>query len=384
MASSSLFFQTRSSVMGERNNENSADIDNEYPKDLLQRFMAGNHFPTEFAAKTEETEEDDEEIELNLSLGGCFGVNPSEKKRLMRSSSISVSGLSNLFKDEKEGNNSSSAASLIRTCSLPVVVATEEERRKRKELQSLRRLEAKRKRSEKQKNCTRVNNNKDSQQEKMQQQQQDNNKQKNGLFSSSSMAISFRGPNWGSNPSLGRNIDINGVPPPAPSPVSVSMNSQASSSSGGSDEIHGRPVPGLNSRSEMRSPMSSQSFKEHIEQKPVMPPAPTTPSEKPSSGTDVKMENTSYSPPNKVAETGSREMGMKMMEEMPCVSTKGYGPNGKRIEGFLYKYRKGEEVRIVCVCHGSFLTPAEFVKHAGGIDVTHPLRHITVSQTPSF
>ncbi|KAI3861817.1 hypothetical protein MKX03_027422 [Papaver bracteatum] len=365
--------------MGERNNENSANIDNEYPKDLLQRFMAGNHFPTEFAAKTEETEEDDEEIELNLSLGGCFGVNPSEKKRLMRSSSISVSGLSNLFKDEEEGNNSCSAASLIRTCSLPVVVATEEERRKRKELQSLRRLEAKRKRSEKQKNCTRVNYNKDSQQEKMQQ-QQDNDKQKNGLFSSSSMAISFRGPNWGSNPTLGRNIDINGVPPLPPSPVSVSMNSQASSSSGGSDEIHGRPVPGMNSSSEMRSPMSSQSFKEHIEQKPVMPPAPTTPSEKPSSGTDVKMENTSYSPP-KVAETGSREMGM---EEMPCVSTTGNGPNGKRIEGFLYKYRKGEEVRIVCVCHGSFLTPAEFVKHAGGIDVTHPLRHITVSQTPSF
>ncbi|KAI3932526.1 hypothetical protein MKW92_047521, partial [Papaver armeniacum] len=355
--------------MGERNNENSADIDNEYPKDLLQRFMAGNHFPTEFAAKTEETEEDDEEIELNLSLGGCFGVNPSEKKRLMRSSSISVSGLSNLFKDEEEGNNSSSAASLIRTCSLPVVVATEEERRKRKELQSLRRLEAKRKRSEKQKNCTRVNNNKDSQQEKMQQQQQDNNKLKNGLFSSSSMAISFRGPNWGSNPALGRNIDINGVPPLPPSPVSVSMNSQASR---------------LNSSSETRSPMSSQSFKEHLEQKPVMPPAPTTPSEKQSSGTDVKMENPSYSPSKTTTETGSREMGMKMMEEMPCVSTTGNGPNGKRIEGFLYKYRKGEEVRIVCVCHGSFLTPAEFVKHAGGIDVTHPLRHITVSQTPSF
>ncbi|RZC58490.1 hypothetical protein C5167_005793 [Papaver somniferum] len=384
MASSSLFFQTRSSVMGERNNENSADIDNEYPKDLLQIFMAGNHFPTEFAAKTEET--DDEEIELNLSLGGCFGVNPSEKKRLMRSSSISVSGLSNLFKDEEEGNNSSSAASLIRTCSLPVVVATEEERRKRKELQSLRRLEAKRKRSEKQRNCTRVNNNnnKDSQQEKMQQQQQDNNKLKNGLFSSSSsMPISFRGPNWGSNPALGRSIDINGVPPLPPSPVSVSMNSQASSSSGGSDEIHGRPVPGLKSSFETRSPMNSQSYQEGIEQKPIIPPPPTAPSEKQRTGTDVKMESPSYSPP-KATETGSREMGMKMMEEMPCVSTTGNGPNGKRIEGFLYKYRKGEEVRIVCVCHGSFLTPAEFVKHAGGIDVTHPLRHITVSQTPSF
>uniref|UniRef100_A0A0D9VR73 Ninja-family protein n=1 Tax=Leersia perrieri TaxID=77586 RepID=A0A0D9VR73_9ORYZ len=67
-----------------------------------------------------------------------------------------------------------------------------------------------------------------------------------------------------------------------------------------------------------------------------------------------------------------------MMQEMPCVCTKGL-PNGRRVEGFLYKYRKGEEVRIVCVCHGSFLTPAEFVKHAGGGDVANPLRHIVVN-----
>ncbi|ONK75748.1 uncharacterized protein A4U43_C03F20120 [Asparagus officinalis] len=72
-----------------------------------------------------------------------------------------------------------------------------------------------------------------------------------------------------------------------------------------------------------------------------------------------------------------------MMEEMPCVSTKGDGPNGRKIEGFLYRYRKGEEVRIVCVCHGIFLTPAEFVKHAGGGDVAHPLRHIVVSPSPA-
>lgn len=76
---------------------------------------------------------------------------------------------------------------------------------------------------------------------------------------------------------------------------------------------------------------------------------------------------------------GMKEMERNMIEEMPCVSTKGDGPNGRRIEGFLYKYRKGEEVRIVCVCHGSFLTPAEFVRHAGGGDVAHPLKHIVVN-----
>lgn len=83
-----------------------------------------------------------------------------------------------------------------------------------------------------------------------------------------------------------------------------------------------------------------------------------------------------------VANKKVKEMTRNILEEMPCVSTIGDGPNGKRIEGFLYRYRKGEEVRIVCVCHGSFLSPAEFVKHAGGGDVAHPLKHIVVN--PSF
>ena len=85
--------------------------------------------------------------------------------------------------------------------------------------------------------------------------------------------------------------------------------------------------------------------------------------------------------PAVAAKTGSREMARSVLEEMPSVSTTGVGPNGKRIEGFLYRYRKGEEVRIVCVCHGSFLSPAEFVKHAGGGDVAQPLKHIVVSPT---
>ncbi|KAF8094843.1 hypothetical protein N665_0351s0011 [Sinapis alba] len=71
-----------------------------------------------------------------------------------------------------------------------------------------------------------------------------------------------------------------------------------------------------------------------------------------------------------------------IIEDMPCVSTTGDGPNGRKIDGFLYRYMKGQEVRIVCVCHGSFLSPAEFVKHAGGRDVTHPLKHIVVNPSP--
>ncbi|XP_050204901.1 uncharacterized protein LOC126654941 [Mercurialis annua] len=62
---------------------------------------------------------------------------------------------------------------------------------------------------------------------------------------------------------------------------------------------------------------------------------------------------------------------------MPCVSTTGNGPNGKTVNGFLYRYTKSE-VSIICVCHGSSFSPAEFVQHAGGTDVSHPLKHITV------
>ncbi|XP_073018009.1 ninja-family protein AFP3-like [Primulina eburnea] len=70
------------------------------------------------------------------------------------------------------------------------------------------------------------------------------------------------------------------------------------------------------------------------------------------------------------------------MLDMPFVSTKAYGPNGTKVDGFLYRYKKGEEVKIVCVCHGMFLSPSEFVKHGGGGDVEHPLKHIVVNPSP--
>ncbi|KAJ9176607.1 hypothetical protein P3X46_011899 [Hevea brasiliensis] len=66
---------------------------------------------------------------------------------------------------------------------------------------------------------------------------------------------------------------------------------------------------------------------------------------------------------------------------MPCVSTTGNSPNGKTINGFLYRYTK-TEVSIICVCHGTSFSPAEFVQHAGGTAVSHPLRHITVIPSP--
>lgn len=130
----------------------------------------------------------------------------------------------------------------------------------------------------------------------------------------------------------------------------------------------------MNKCSEARSPASIQSIPDQSEQNPII--SPVTP-EKPGKVGVVVSENR----PKKSTVSnkgGVNEMARKVMEDMPCVSTTGDGPNGRKVDGFLYRYKKGEEVRIVCVCHGSFLTPAEFVEHAGGSDVAHPLRHIVV------
>ncbi|KAE8771400.1 Ninja-family protein AFP3 [Hordeum vulgare] len=60
-------------------------------------------------------------------------------------------------------------------------------------------------------------------------------------------------------------------------------------------------------------------------------------------------------------------------------------PDGKKINGFLYRYMKCYEgIRIVWVCHGSFLTPAVFVKHAGGADLSNPLSQIVINPSPSL
>ncbi|XP_047160452.1 ninja-family protein 6-like isoform X1 [Vigna umbellata] len=69
---------------------------------------------------------------------------------------------------------------------------------------------------------------------------------------------------------------------------------------------------------------------------------------------------------------------MNIVREMPCVISAGDDRTGKRIEGLLYKYKIGQ-VCIVCVCHGRFLSPTEFVMHAGGKEVADPMKHIAVS-----
>ncbi|KAI4354292.1 hypothetical protein L6164_003168 [Bauhinia variegata] len=94
------------------------------------------------------------------------------------------------------------------------------------------------------------------------------------------------------------------------------------------------------------------------------------PNENSSNGQVKEAKTDMGKPPKPLSQTSS-------LPQMPYVSTTGDGPNGKTINGFLYRYTKSE-VSIVCVCHGSTFSPAEFVQHAGGTDVSHPLRHITV------
>ncbi|KAK9947787.1 hypothetical protein M0R45_003392 [Rubus argutus] len=48
---------------------------------------------------------------------------------------------------------------------------------------------------------------------------------------------------------------------------------------------------------------------------------------------------------------------------LPWVSTKGPGPNGRTISGVTYRY-SGNQIKIVCACHGSHMSPEEFVRHA--------------------
>ncbi|KAM3231647.1 ninja-family protein [Capsicum chacoense] len=73
---------------------------------------------------------------------------------------------------------------------------------------------------------------------------------------------------------------------------------------------------------------------------------------------------------------------IQLLSRMPCVSATGTGPNGKTTKGLLCKYNSKTEINIVCVCHGKSFTPTEFVEHAGGVDVSQPLRHITVIPPP--
>ncbi|XP_049384745.1 ninja-family protein AFP3-like [Solanum stenotomum] len=73
-----------------------------------------------------------------------------------------------------------------------------------------------------------------------------------------------------------------------------------------------------------------------------------------------------------------------LLRIMPSVTTSGGIINGKVTEGFLFNYGKGKQTSIVCICHGRFFSPAEFVKHGGGKEVDNPMEFINIADDASI
>ncbi|PKU72084.1 ninja-family protein 6-like isoform X2 [Dendrobium catenatum] len=332
-------------------------------RDLLLRF-SGRFSPDE----TEEANgSDSDEIELGLSLGGCFNSAKSHKNRILRSASIpAICEIPPLFP-------------LFRTCSLPV-----------DEMQ--RKMEAKRKREES-RNFRRFGERVDEELEegpvwKLRRFEIENEgswirsgDQANGVSS----PVASRCIAGASLPST----LMKGVAPA----LQGSVVSEGSNSSGGSEmesrSGQGFELSGFSQTSEIRSPSRFLTNSEQNNHKsPSFASISAAPISKPINGTAIsngfaRNETLLRKSNGGRCSYGSGEIGRCMQKQMPLVSTKVDGPNSRRIEGFLYEYGIGEEVRIVCVCHGSFFTPAEFVKHAGGGEVAYPLRHIVVNPNPN-
>ncbi|XP_056175291.1 ninja-family protein AFP1-like [Syzygium oleosum] len=74
--------------------------------------------------------------------------------------------------------------------------------------------------------------------------------------------------------------------------------------------------------------------------------------------------------------------GGRGMKQLLTVTTTGDGSKGKKVDGFLYKYGKGDHIFIMCFCHGVFLSPTDFVKHANHTDWSNPMKHIAVTSPP--
>ncbi|CAL9122232.1 unnamed protein product [Musa textilis] len=333
-------------VKGEAELERQSSAIERSPRDLLRRLSGNNCFNEQREVPSGESDEVELNLNLGLSLGGCLGVDPRGKK-LIRSSSIAF--FSSL---PREHEFCPATPTVVRTSSLPT--ETEEKRRKMKELQGLRRLEAKRKRLEKR------------------------NSIKSCIPKSEDGGKSLAAPcTVNGRLSLPIGSHFSGVfsvaTPPGLRPWTSGSKSTAALGSELENQTptQGFNLPAFSSNADFNDTATVQSVSAHKTAiAPLVWEAGITST--PIGGEEDPLKK------KKVRLTSDASVGRNMIGEMPCVSTRGDGPNGRRIEGLLYKYKKGEEVRIVCVCHGSFLTPAEFVKHAGGGDVTHPLRHIVV------
>ncbi|KAL7091251.1 hypothetical protein ACP275_12G093800 [Erythranthe tilingii] len=377
-------------------------------RDLLKRFMGvASQYDAVKVEAAEDEEEEGIELNLGLSLGGRFGVDKYTK--LSRSSSIA--SCLPVVRDDSDAAAppppAAAYAGLSRSSSLPV--ETEEEWRKRKELQTLRRMEAKRRRSEKQRNS------KSSEKEggslsleekreiEMSLRGRLEREKSSSLSSVKRPGSSSGGSQFGSSTTTtwaaaaaaaNQAIIRSGIDAAMAKGKGSCVNvgkmqglirkqgsiGSVESKGGSSSSVSDLESKTLQGSSGEVSPASIQSMQESAN--PDTRSSTTNARGNTSKAAGPDKDSSTLKKPE-ASRTRGKEIGTNSLEEMPCVFTKGDGPNGRRVEGILYRYGKGEEVRIMCVCHGSFHSPAEFVRHAGGTDVDNPLKHIVVNPNSS-
>ncbi|XWS72067.1 hypothetical protein CRYUN_Cryun02cG0009100 [Craigia yunnanensis] len=66
---------------------------------------------------------------------------------------------------------------------------------------------------------------------------------------------------------------------------------------------------------------------------------------------------------------------------LPWVSTTGTGPHGRTISGVTYRFSTNQ-IKIVCACHGTHMSPEEFVRHASE-ECTNPDNNNELATFPS-
>nr|CAB3458537.1 unnamed protein product [Digitaria exilis] len=312
-------------------------------RDFLGGFGREGGAPAAGGAATVADKSDDIELSLGLSLGGCFGADSSQetkKPRLVRSSSIpSICSLpTTIPSSEEQAAVTAPPSDLLRTSSLPAEYM--EDRLRRRAMQSQRRLEAKRKRLER----------------------------RNSMNSGRSGGA-------GKEEALEQTV-------PSGFQFRRTVALQGTTSSSAPPEEGSAAFSSGEAKSPSAMNTSSDTSGGHSSSRPPTGSGTGRPSNgSTGAGRDQPPLRTLRSLTMRTSSTG--DLRNSMVEDMPMVSYKVEGPSGRKTDGFLYRYRKGEEVRIVCVCHGNFLTPAEFIRHAGGGDVTNPLRHIVVNPQQS-
>ncbi|GAB2254736.1 hypothetical protein Droror1_Dr00022545 [Drosera rotundifolia] len=334
------------------------DSRSNYPlsRHLLNKFMQGNNHVIPPPTNSDEQDGGEgPELSLGLSSNGRFGVDPTRPNPLLlHRSSSSIPHLLTRPTPPAEIAVGTESSLLTRACSLPSVMEEQEGWViKRKEEQTMRRMEAKRKRTEKQRIgktgfLAPIG------------------EMGNGLVGGAGGGPGMRAPPRGSVALLVTQ-DSGGSP----------QGNNTTGSSGVSD-FDAQTIHGMNKSVEAKSPTSVHSSSISND------PNSTMLMLRRSRSCHAEIvEAVKENPKMKHAvSSGATGIVSNVMSDMPCVFTKGDGPNGKRIDGFLYGYRKGEQLRILCVCHGSFFTPTEFVKHAGGGEVENPLRRIVVNHSP--